>query len=96
MPSILLVVSVISASVALAMILRTLSRRKVDSILLLLSGTASLVLALVASNAMHMSVGDQMMQIQMSEQSFNFGFLPPVFIVATLTVMRGLFKLFQE
>jgi hypothetical protein len=44
---------------------------------------------------MQVQAGEGMMAFEMSEMTFNIGVLPPVFVVATLTVMRGLFKFME-
>ncbi|MEO5755908.1 MAG: hypothetical protein ABIQ51_03525 [Mesorhizobium sp.] len=67
-----------------------------DAVLLMLSGCASLVLAIVAIGSAKVDQGSGMMVLEMSKSSYHFGVLPPVFVVATLTVMRGLFKFIQE
>ena len=36
------------------------------------------------------------MVLAMSGKTFNTGARPPLFVVATLTVMRGIFKFFGE
>jgi hypothetical protein len=95
MPSFWVLAAVIAPTVAVAFLVRSVTG-KFDSILLMLSGVASLVLATVATGSAQVDQAGGMMSLEMSKSSFHFGFLPPVFIVATLTVMRGLFKFIQE
>jgi hypothetical protein len=87
--------AIVIPTVLVAFFVRSMSAR-FDAILLMLSGAASLMLALFATSAMQVQAAGGMMAFEMSQSSFNFGVLPPVFIVATLTVMRGLFKFVQE
>ena len=96
--SVFVVLTVVMVTMALAVLIHRVNKRRVDAILLILSGGASLMLALVATSGISAITGstDHMMTLEMSESRFHFGLLPPVFIVATLTVMRGLFKFFQE
>lgn len=95
MPSLWTLVAIIVPTVAAAFFIRSMTPR-FDAVLLMLSGASSLVLAMVAASAMRVDQGGGMMSLEMSPSSFHIGFLPPVFIVATLTVMRGLFKFIQE
>jgi hypothetical protein len=95
MPSFWFPAAIVIPTIALAFFIRSMSS-KFDAILLMLSGVASLVLALFAISAMQVQAGEGMMAFEMSEMTFNIGVLPPVFVVATLTVMRGLFKFIQE
>ncbi|PSJ59917.1 hypothetical protein C7I85_16420 [Mesorhizobium soli] len=85
--------AIIAATIAVALVVRSMTSR-FDGVLQMLSGASSLILAAVATSAMQGAGG--MMALEMSESSFNIGVLPPVFIIATLTVMRGLFKIIQE
>ncbi|MDX8443773.1 hypothetical protein [Mesorhizobium australafricanum] len=87
--------AVIVPTVAVAFFVRSMTG-KFDAILLMFSGAASLVLAIVATGSARVDQTGAMMSLEMSKSSFHFGVLPPVFIVATLTVMRGLFKFIQE
>ena len=95
MPSLWVPTAIIVPPVVAAFFIRSVSSR-FDAILLIISGAASLTLALFAVSAMQVSAEEGMMAFEMSEMSFNIGVLPPVFVVATLTVMRGLFKFIQE
>jgi hypothetical protein len=95
MPSFWILAAVIIPTVAVAFCVRRMTG-KFDAVLLMLSGAASLVLAIVATGSAQLDQTGGMMNLEMSKASFHFGFLPPVFIVATLTVMRGLFKFIQE
>ncbi|RAZ74236.1 hypothetical protein EN828_31805 [Mesorhizobium sp. M2D.F.Ca.ET.185.01.1.1] len=95
MPSLWVLAAVIVPTVAVAFLVRSVTG-KFDAILLMLSGAASLVLAVVATGSAQVDQTGGMMSLEMSKSSFHFGVLPPVFIVATLTVMRGLFKFIQE
>lgn len=95
MPSFWVLAAVIVPTVAVAFFVRRMTG-KFDAVLLMLSGAASLVLAIVATGSAQLDQTGGMMSLEMSKNSFHFGFLPPVFIVATLTVMRGLFKFIQE
>jgi hypothetical protein len=95
MPSFWVLAAVIVPTVAVAFFVRSMTG-KFDAVLLLLSGAASLVLAIVATGSAQLDQTGGVMSLEMSKSSFHFGFLPPVFIVATLTVMRGLFKFIQE
>ncbi|MGX5804706.1 hypothetical protein ACWGS9_26145 [Bradyrhizobium sp. Arg314] len=87
--------AVILPTVAVAFFVRSMTG-KFDAILLMFSGAASLVLAIVATGSARVDQTGAMMSLEMSKSGFHFGVLPPVFIVATLTVMRGLFKFIQE
>ncbi|MDG4884639.1 hypothetical protein [Mesorhizobium sp. WSM4884] len=87
--------AVIVPTVGVAFLVRSMTG-KFDAILLMLSGIASLVLAIVATGSAQVDQTGGMMSLEMTKSSFHFGVLPPVFIVATLTVMRGLFKFIQE
>lgn len=93
MPPVWALAAVVCVTAATALLVR-LTTRRFDGILLLCSGVASLVLALVASSAMTDTNGA--MSFEMSKTSFSAGVLSPVSIVATLTVMRGLFKILGE
>jgi hypothetical protein len=95
MPSLWLLTAIMVPTVLIAMLVRFASRR-FDGILLIISGGASLFLAMFAASAVQTETGSGMMALEMSEKSFNAGVLSPVFIVATLTVMRGIFKFFGE
>jgi len=95
MPSLWVLAAVIVPTVAVAFFVRSMTG-KFDAVLLMLSGVASLVLAIVATGSAQVDQAGGMMSLEMSKSSFHFGVLPPVFIVATLTVMRGLFKFIQE
>ncbi|MCX7304306.1 MAG: hypothetical protein NTV73_08195 [Hyphomicrobiales bacterium] len=83
------------ATVLVSLLVRALTRR-FDGVLLVMSGFASMVVALFAGNAMQTQAAGGMMTLAMSETSFNLGVLSPVFIVATLSVMRGIFKFLGE
>jgi hypothetical protein len=95
MPSFWVPAAVIIPTVVVAFFIRSMSGR-FDAILLMISGAASLILALFAVGAMQVKAGEGMMAFEMSEMSFNIGVLPPVFVIATLTIMRGIFKFIQE
>ncbi|MDX8478637.1 hypothetical protein RFN28_09105 [Mesorhizobium sp. VK24D] len=95
MPSFWVLAAVIVPTVGIAFLVRSMTG-KFDAILLMLSGVASLVLATVATGSAQIDQTGDMMTLEMTKSSFHFGVLPPVFIVATLTVMRGLFKFIQE
>ncbi|MGX7872759.1 hypothetical protein ACVDG5_007875 [Mesorhizobium sp. ORM6] len=95
MPSFGALAAIIIPTVVVAFFVRRMTGRY-DAVLLMLSGAASLVLAIVATGSAQPDPTGGMMSLEMSKTSFHFGFLPPVFIVATLTVMRGLFKFIQE
>ncbi|CDX14296.1 membrane hypothetical protein [Mesorhizobium sp. ORS 3324] len=95
MPSFWVLAAVVAPTVGIAFLVRSMTG-KFDAILLMLSGVASLVLATVATGAAQVDQTGDMMSLEMTKSSFHFGVLPPVFIVATLTVMRGLFKYIQE
>jgi hypothetical protein len=95
MPSFWVPAAIVIPTVAVAFFIRSVSNR-FDAILLMISGIASLILAFFAASVMQVDAGGEMMVLEMTEKSFNIGVLPPVFVVATLTVMRGLFKFFQE
>ena len=95
MPSFWILAAVIVPTVGIAFLVRSMTG-KFDAILLMLSGIASLVLATVATGSAQVDQTGSMMSLEMTKSSFHFGVLPPVFIVATLTVMRGLFKFIQE
>lgn len=95
MPSLLTLAVIVVPTIAAAFFIRSMTPR-FDAVLLMLSGASSLVLAVVATSAMEINQAGGMMALEMSTTSFHIGFLPPVFIVATLTVMRGLFKFIQE
>ena len=95
MPSLWLLAAVTVPTVLVALLVRSVTRR-FDGILLMISGAASLFLALFAGSAVQTETDSGMMALEMSEKSFNAGVLSPVFIVATLTVMRGIFKFFGE
>ena len=95
MPPLLALAVIIAPTVAVAFLVRSMTA-KFDAILLMLSGVASLVLAIVATASARVDQTGTMMVLDMGKGSFHFGVLPPVFIVATLTVMRGLFKFIQE
>jgi len=95
MPSFWVLAAVIVPTVAVAFFVRSMTG-KFDAVLLMLSGVASLVLAIVATGSAQVDQTGAMMSLEMSKSSFHFGVLSPVFIVATLTVMRGLFKFIQE
>ncbi|RWK04710.1 MAG: hypothetical protein EOR43_06060 [Mesorhizobium sp.] len=87
--------AVIAPTVGIAFLVRSMTG-KFDAILLMLSGVASLVFATVATGSAQVDQTSGMMSLEMTKSSFHFGVLPPVFVVATLTVMRGLFKFIQE
>jgi hypothetical protein len=95
MPSLWVLAVVIAPTVAISFLVRSMTG-KFDAILLMISGVASLVLAIVAVASAQVDQTGAVMNLEMSRSSFHFGVLPPVFIVATLTVMRGLFKFIQE
>jgi hypothetical protein len=95
MPSFWVPAAVIVPTIVVAFFIRSMSSR-FDAILLMISGAASLILALFAIGGMQVQTGEGLMGFEMSEMSFNIGVLPPVFVIATLTVMRGLFKFIQE
>jgi hypothetical protein len=95
MPSLLTLAAIIVPTVAVAFVIRSMTSR-FDGVLQMLSGVSSLIFALVATSAMQAEQAGGMMALEMSKSTFNIGILPPVFIIATLTVMRGLFKLIQE
>ncbi|RWC82396.1 MAG: hypothetical protein EOS72_31245 [Mesorhizobium sp.] len=87
--------AIIVPTVVVAFLVRSMTG-KFDAVLLMLSGAASLVLAIVATASAKVDKTGSMMTLEMGKGSYHFGVLPPVFIVATLTVMRGLFKFIQE
>ncbi|KAA3451164.1 hypothetical protein C7I87_08080 [Mesorhizobium sp. SARCC-RB16n] len=87
--------AIIVPTVMVAFFVRSMTG-KFDAVLLMLSGAASLVLAIVATASAKVDQTGSMMTLEMGKGSYHFGVLPPVFIVATLTVMRGLFKFIQE
>ncbi|WP_156938329.1 hypothetical protein [Mesorhizobium sp. WSM3626] len=87
--------AIIVPTVVVAFFVRSMTG-KFDAVLLMLSGAASLVLAIVATASAKVDQTGSMMVLEMGKGSYHFGVLPPVFIVATLTVMRGLFKFIQE
>lgn len=95
MPSLWTLAAIIVPTIAAAFFIRKMTPR-FDAVLLMISGASSLVLAVAATSAMQLDQTGGMMTLEMSKSSFHIGFLPPVFIVATLTVMRGLFKFIQE
>lgn len=95
MPSLLTLAAIIVPTIAVAFIVRSMTSR-FDGVLQMLSGASSLIFAVVATSAMQVEHAGGMMALEMSKSSFNIGVLPPVFIIATLTVMRGLFKFIQE
>ena len=94
MPSLWVPAAIIVSTIVVAFLIRSVSSR-FDALLLTFSGAASLILALFAAGAMWASAGEGM-AFEMSQKSFNIGILPPVFVVATLTAIRGLFKFIQE
>jgi hypothetical protein len=95
MPSFWIPAAIVVPTVVVAFCIRSMSSR-FDAILQMISGAASLVLALFTASAMQVQAGEGIMAFEMSEMSFNIGVLPPVLVIATLTVMRGLFKFIQE
>lgn len=95
MTSTWIILAIIVPTVVVSIIVRLISRH-FDGLLLILSGATSLFLAVFASTTMRTQAADGMMTLAMSERSFDIGVLSPVFAVATLTVMRGLFKFMQE
>jgi phage-related minor tail protein len=95
MPSAWILAATVLPTVLVALFVRFLTSR-FDGTLLILSGLASLVLAVFAAGAMQADSEGGTMVLEMSEKSFNAGVLSPVFVVATLTVMRGIFKFFGE
>jgi len=84
----------IAITVGFSIFVRRMTAR-FDAVLLVVSGATSLVLAAFAASAVRMSREGGMMGFEMSKMDFNVGVLSPVFIVATLTVMRGVFKFIQ-
>jgi hypothetical protein len=95
MPSLWVPAAVVFPTIVVAFFIRSISRR-FDAILLIIGGASSLVLELFANGAIQVRASEGMIAFVMSERTFHFGVMPPVFVVATLTTMRGLFKLIQE
>lgn len=88
------VLAVVGPTVAVSLVVRWMSRKS-DAVLLMSSGIASLVLAIFAGGAMQGGARESMMTLQMSPEEFRLGILSPVLVVATLAIMRGLFRFMQ-
>ena len=95
MPSFWVLAAIIVPTVAIALFIRRMTH-KFDAVLLMISGAASLVLAAAAARTMQVEQSSGMMVLEMTQSSFHLAVLPPVVIVATLTVMRGIFKFLGE